>query len=251
MTAPLTAGGTGSRVAAMVGYVFRACLPTKRVLALLLPAGAILLAALLTRAVDATPSVRDFEEVAEVVIFGLALPLGSIIIGDSVLGAEVRSGVLSFTWLTPTRRSEIAFARWLGGWIVALCSLAVACFVAALLAGVGEAAVPLAVAAAAMTAAHIAMFVAIGALTRRAAVWSLTVLLLVERLLGEALTGVAQLSPTHEGFAAFAGLVDGGSPRSGIPAGWAAVGRLGMLTVVFLALAAWGLRRLRLTGSGD
>lgn len=251
MTTDTVSGGFGQRMGALVGYVFRACLPTKRILALVLPVGAVLLAAMLTRAVDSTPSLSDFEEVAEVVIFGLALPLGSIIIGDSVLGAEVRSGVLSFTWLTPTRLSEIAFARWFGGWIVSLCSLVVACLVCAVLAGVGAAAVPLAIAAAAMTAAHVAMFVAIGALTRRAAVWSLTVVLLVERLLGEALTGVAQLSPTHEGFAAFAGLIDGGNPRDGIPAGWAAVGRLGLLTVVFLALASWGLRRLRLTGSGD
>lgn len=250
MTAPAVAG-PASRVPALVGYVFRACLPTKRILALALPVGAIILGALLTRAVDSTPSLHDFSDVAEVLVFGLALPLGAIIIGDSVMGAEVRSGVLSFTWLTPTRFSEIAFARWLGGWIVAVCSLVAACALSAVLAGVGEAVVPLAIAAAAGTAAHVAMFVAIGALTRRAAVWSLTVLLLVERLLGEALTGVAQLSPTHEAQAAFEGLVDGGVPREGIPAGWAAVGRLGLLTIAFLMLAAWGLRRLRLTGSSD
>lgn len=251
MTATSPMAGAGRRLPALVGYVFRACLPTKRVAALLLPVGAIFVAALLTRAVDASPSPRDYAEVAQVVIFGLALPLGSIIIGDSVLGAEARSGVLSFTWLTPARFSEIAVARWFGGWIVSLCSLVAASAASAVLAGVPDQAPAMAIAAAAGTAAHIALFVAVGAVTRRAAIWSLAIVLVVERLLGQALTGIAQLSPTHEAQATFAGLGEGGLHRDGIPEGWEAVGRLGLLTVVFLAIATWGLRRLRLAGSQD
>ena len=42
------------------------------------------------------------------------------------------------------------------------------------------------------------VFIAIGCITRRTAVWSLAFVFLVERLLGAALTGIAQLSPTWE-----------------------------------------------------
>jgi hypothetical protein len=97
------------------------------------------------------------------------------------------------------------------------------------------------------------MFLAIGALTRRAAVWSLGIVFIVERLLGAALSGIAQLSPTWEAQAVYVGLGDVHRRlhRSGIPEGWGAVARLALLTVAFLALATWGLRKLRLAGRRD
>ena len=51
-------------------------------------------------------------------------------------------------------------------------------------------------AAAVGSVAYVAVFIAIGCFTRRTAVWSLAFVFLVERLLGAALTGIAQLSPT-------------------------------------------------------
>ena len=56
--------------------------------------------------------------------------------------------------------------------------------------------------------AYVAIFIAIGCLTRRTAVWSLAFVFLVERLLGAALTGIAQLSPTWESRAIFLGYLD-------------------------------------------
>ena len=55
---------------------------------------------------------------------------------------------------------------------------------------------------------YVAVFIAIGCITRRTAVWSLAFVFLVERLLGAALTGIAQLSPTWESRAIFVGLLD-------------------------------------------
>jgi hypothetical protein len=51
----------------------------------------------------------------------------------------------------------------------------------------------------------------------------------------------------------YAGLVpDPGSlERAGMPTGGAAVGRLVVLTVVFLALAVWRIRRLRPTSRDE
>lgn len=247
------------RLRALVRFTVQSCLTPARLLVLALPGLAILATGLLGAAVGSGVG-EDFAAIAGAIIFGLALPLGSLIVGDTVLGAEVRGGVFSFTWATPARFAEIVVARWLVGWAVAVAVFVPAAVLAAVVAGVGDHAVALGLAIIAGTGAHIAMFVAIGTNTRRAAVWSLTVMLLIERLLGAVLTAIAQLSPTWEATEAYRGLlidpVLGGAtadvePREGIPIGLDAVARLGLLTVVFLALATWGLRRLRLTGAHD
>jgi hypothetical protein len=111
----------------------------------------------------------------------------------------------------------------------------------------------IAVATATGSAAYLGLFVLIGCVTRRTAVWSLAVVFFIERLLGSSLTGIAQLSPMWEGRAVFAGLGPGTDDllRDGLPEGWAAVVRLALITAVTLALAGWRLRHLRLTGSSD
>ena len=225
------------RFAAMVGYVPRACLPRRRRLILLVPIGSALLFGMITWTIDG-PVDRAFAGVVNQGLFGLVLPLGALIIGDAVLGAEVRSGAFPFTWLAPVRLGEIILARWLGGWVVALATLVPACVAAAFIAGAPATAAPLALGAAASTAAHVALFVLIGATTRRAAVWSLVIVLLVERLLGAALTGIAGLSPTWEGRAIYSALAPAGETfeREGIPDGYGAVGRLVGVTIICLAL---------------
>ena len=242
-----------SRLPALIGYVFRACLPGRRLGILALPCAAIIGSGLLTHTVTNEPAADAFASIAGIGIFGLAMPLGALVVGDAVLGAEVRSGTLSFTWLTPARFGEITLARWLGGWVVCLLTLVPASALAAVVAGVAEDAASMALATAAGSAAHVALFVLIGCVTRRAAVWSLAVVFLVERLLGAVLSGIAQLSPTWEGRAVFMALADAPDDlrRSGIPEGSAAVARLGLLTVVFLVVASLGLRRLQIAGARD
>lgn len=241
------------RFSALVGYVFRACLPPRRLAILGLPCAAIVGCGLLTHTIPDETAGDAFATIAGIGIFGLAMPLGTLIIGDAVLGSEVRSGTLTFTWLTPARFVEIATARWLGGWLLCLATLVPTSALAAVLAGTPGDVGAMVAATAAGAAAHVALFVLIGCLTRRAAVWSLAVVFLVERLLGAVLSGVAQLSPTWEGRAVYMSLADapGDLRRSGIPEDWGAVVRLGLLTVAFLASASWGLRRLQLTGSRD
>lgn len=247
----MTAATAVRRLPALVAYVPRACLPARRLAVLALPCLTILASGLLARTLDGRAT-TDFGQVAGLGIFGLAMPLGTLVVGDAVLGAEVRSGTLPFTWLTPTRFWELAVARWFGGWLVCLLTLTPSAALAAVIAGAPSLVGPIIVATAAGAAAHVALFVAIGCLTRRAAVWSLAIVFVVERLLGAVLSGIAQLSPTWQGRAVFRGLGDlRGLRRSGIPEGWDAVVRLGLLTAVFLALATWGLRRLQLTGARD
>jgi hypothetical protein len=102
--------------------------------------------------------------------------------------------------------------------------------------------------------AYIAVFLAVGCITRRTAVWSLAIVFLIERLLGQALTGIAQISPTWESRAVFIGMIDHPPQsliRKGIPSGDRAVIRLVIITVVMLRVANWRMRRMRLSGASD
>jgi len=231
-------------VAVCAGYALRACFPTRRRIGLALPAAGALLFALLARVIPDSAPVA-LAQVADGGLFGVVLPVGCLVIGDAVLGAEVRSGTLHFTWLSP-----VSFAT-----IVAGQPAAVPFGVAALVAGVPGAIGPLVLAAAAGSAAYVAVFVLLGALTRRAVVWSLGFVVLGERLLGTALSGLAQWCPGWEARAVYARLGPDAADtlhRSGIPEGGAAVVRLMIIAAVALVVAAVRLGRLRLSGpSGD
>jgi hypothetical protein len=174
-----------------------------------------------------------------------------LVVGDAVLGAEVRAGTFGLTWLSPVRFSTIVLARWSAGWLVAAGALAPALALSAAIAGVPEAVAPIVLAAVAGSAAYLALFVFIGATFRRAAWWSLAIVLLGERLLGAVLAGIAQLSPQWLATMVYAGLApEGGTlERSGMPVGGSAVARLALLTVVFVGLAVWRIRRLRIASS--
>ena len=238
-------------VAAFV-YALRICVPPKRVALLALPCVGALLFGLLARTVDDPTPAGRFNTISGA-LFGLIVPFVCLVVGDAVLGAEVRAGTFGLTWLSPVRLSTIVLARWSAGWLVAAGALVPALALSATIAGVPEAIGPIALAALAGSAAYIALFVFIGATFRRAAWWSLAIVLIGERLLGGVLTGIAQLSPQWLATMVYAGLVPdpGGLERAGMPTGGAAVGRLALLTGLFVLLAVRRIRRLKLTGVGE
>jgi ABC-type transport system involved in multi-copper enzyme maturation permease subunit len=253
--APTTAppGKAPSRFLAILRYTLRSCLPARRRLVLLVPCGGALLFGLLALAVDETAD-RAFANVAAEGIFSLVVPIASLMIGDAVLGAEVRAGTFHFTWLSPAPPWQIVIGRWLGGSLVAVAMVAPSVALAAVVGGSPSSAWPAFLAAAVGSVAYIALFVAVGCITKRTAVWSLAIVFLVERLLGAALTGIAQISPTWESRAIFVGLLDDPPQRlvrEGIPEGVNAVVRLAVFTMVSLGVAIWRLRHLRLSGASD
>jgi ABC-type transport system involved in multi-copper enzyme maturation permease subunit len=239
-------------VPAIFGYTLRACLPLKRRLGLLLPCLGALLFGLLARLTDESAA-EGFAAVADVGLFTLVLPIACLVVGDAVLGAEVRSGTLAYTWLSPVPFSVIVAGRWLGGFAITAVTVVPSCMLAAMLAGAGESAPSAGLAAMAGCAAYVGLFIMIGCVTQRAAVWSLAIVFLVERLVGSQLSGIAQLSPTWESRAVFAGLAPDASDlfRKGIPEGWGAVSRLAVITAITLAIASWRLGHLRLSGASD
>lgn len=243
--------GTGRRIAspfgAIVSYTLLACLPARRWFGVLLPCLGALLFGWLAQFVH-HDDVEGFAEVSAQGLFGLIVPLTCLVIGDAVLGADVRAGTFQLTWLSPTPFPLIATGRWLGGWLVALVTLVPALALAAVIAGMPEAVGPMVVAGAMGAAAYIAVFLLIGVVTRRSAIWALAVVLLVERLLGATLTGIAQLSPLWEAHQTFAGLWDEGGHhivRDGMPDGWSAVARLVLVGAVCLLVASWRMAHMR------
>jgi ABC-type transport system involved in multi-copper enzyme maturation permease subunit len=251
--ATVPTGRRRSQFLAIFRYTLQSCFPPKRWFAVLMPCAGALLFGLMALTIDDTAE-RAFANVAAEGIFGLVLPIAALIIGDSVLGAEVRAGTFHFTWLSPVGIWRIVVGRWLGGSVVALVTIVPATVLAAYIAGTPDSAWPALVAAAAGSLSYIAIFIAIGCLTRRAAVWSLAFVFFVERLLGAALTGVAQLSPTWESRAIFVAWLDDAPSRlvrDGIPEGGAAVVRLALVTIVALALAIWRMRHMRMVGASD
>ena len=238
-------------LAAIVRYTLRACVPSQRWL-LVLPVAGALLFGLLSRLSDEA-AVTAFARVGGSALHTLVLPITCLVIGDALLGAEIRSGIFAFTWLSPVRYSTIVLGRWLGGWIIACLTLVPAAALAAVVAGAPSSAGAAAIAALAGAGAYLALFLAIGASFRRPVVWSLVLVILVERLLGAALAGIAQLSPDWLAQAVLVGLTSPAEDlrREGIPHGWAAVGRLVFVAAVGLAIASRRLRSLQPASSAD
>jgi hypothetical protein len=240
-----------SPLQAIVAYTLRACVPARRGV-LLLPFAGALLFGLLSQMSD-EEAVTAFARVGATAIHTLVLPITCLVIGDALLGAEIRSGVFAFTWLSPVSYATIAAGRWLGGWIIAAAVLAPSAAMAAVLAGAPSSAGAAAVAVVAGAAAYLALFLAVGATFRRPVVWSLALVIIVERLLGAALAGIAQLSPGWLAQAALVGLTGPAADleRAGVPSGWAAVGRLAVVAAAGLAIAARRLRHLRPASASD
>jgi ABC-type transport system involved in multi-copper enzyme maturation permease subunit len=237
-------------VTALITYTWRACLPLRRLVGLGLLVLAALLFGLIGAAVHGRPP-NAFAEVAKPGLFGLVLPLAGLVVGDAVLGAEVRKGTFHFTWLSPVARWRIAVGRWIGGTVVLVATIAPAFFLAGVIAGTARGGAAAAAGAALGSAAYVAVLMAVGATFRRAAAVSLALVFLGERLLGTVLSGIAQWSPQWEGGAVFSGWSDGVSSRQGIPSGTGAVVRLVIITAIGLALTTWRLRKLKLAGPGD
>ncbi|MGB8860329.1 MAG: ABC transporter permease subunit, partial [Ilumatobacteraceae bacterium] len=134
MTAPATDARPTPRLVAIMLYTRRSCFPPKRWFAVLLPCAGAVLFGLLAHAVNGG---RDeaFANVAAEGIFALMMPIAALVIGDSVLGAEVRAGTFHFTWLSPAPTWQIVIGRWAAGSLVALVTIAPAAAIAAVVAG--------------------------------------------------------------------------------------------------------------------
>ena len=200
----------------------RATLSRKRALLFALPAVILIL---LTVALKASrPPMRPWpSHVLGTFGFSVLIPLTALIIGTSVLGAEIDDGSIVHLLATPVRRSAVVMTKFVVATGLTMVFAAVPELIAALISGggsipatgraaglvtigTGKFAVALFVGALACSVIYNAVFVMVSAATTRAIAVGLLYVLVWEVLLSNFVSGVKLLSVSHYGLGIANGL---------------------------------------------
>jgi ABC-2 type transport system permease protein len=216
----------------------RATLSRRRALLFALPAVVLIL---LTAALKATrpPMLPWPSHVLGTFGFSVLIPLTALIIGTSVLGAEIDDGSIVHLLATPVRRSAVVMTKFVVATGLTVVFAAVPELIAALISGggsipgqgpglvtigTGTFAVALFVGALACSVIYNAVFVMISTATTRAIAVGLLYVLVWEVLLSNFVSGVKLLSVSHYGL----GIANGLASDPVLEAG------LGLLTSVVM-----------------
>ena len=204
----------------------RATLSRKRALLFALPA---LILILLTMALKATrPSARPWpSHVLGTFGFSVLIPLTALIIGTSVLGAEIDDGSIVHLLATPVRRSSVVVTKFLIATGLTVLFAAIPELIAALIAGggsipdtasngpvgfttvsTGKFALGLFVGALACAVIYNAVFVMVSVATTRAIAVGLLYVLVWETLMSNFVSGVRLLSVSHYGLGIANGILN-------------------------------------------
>jgi ABC-2 type transport system permease protein len=199
--------------------------------------------------------------------FSVLLPLTALIIGTSVLGAEIDDGSIIHLLATPVRRSSIVVTKFLVATVLTMVFAAIPELVAALIAGGGSSspdvtgggpgtlvtisgsrlALGLFVGALACSVIYNAVFVMVSVATTRAIAVGLLYVLIWEALLSNFVSGARLLSVSHYGL----GIANGFAHDPSLAAGLAVPTSVIMgaiVTVAALALAVNLLSSFTLKG---
>ena len=174
---------------------FRATMGRKRVFLFAIPPVILLLVTVLLKL--AKPERASWPaDILGVFGFSVVLPLTALIIGTSVLGAEIDDGSIMHLLATPVRRSTVIMTKFAVAAVLTMIFVAVPELIAGLIAtgGATKLAVGLFVGALAGSVIYNAVFVMISVLTTRAIAVGLLYLLVWEGLLGNLVSGVRELS---------------------------------------------------------
>jgi ABC-2 type transport system permease protein len=127
--------------------------------------------------------------------FSVILPLTALIIGTSVLGAEIDDGSIVHLLATPVRRSSVIVTKFCVGALLTMAFVAVPELIAGIIAaGAGKLAFGLFVGALAGSVIYNALFVMLSVLTTRAIAVGLLYVLVWEAVLGNFVSGARVLS---------------------------------------------------------
>jgi len=183
------------QAATVASITLRATMGRKRALLFALPPVILLLVTVALKAAQPADASWPSAVLGE---FGLAvvLPLTALIIGTSVLGAEIDDGSVVHLLATPVRRSTVIFSKFLVAVALTMLFVAVPELLAGLIAtgGAGKLALGLFAGALAGSVIYNAVFVMISVLTTRAIAVGLLYLLIWESLLGNFVGGARLLS---------------------------------------------------------
>jgi ABC-2 type transport system permease protein len=231
----------------------RATLSRKRALLFALPAVILILFTLALKASHA-PMPAWPSHVLGTFGFSVLLPLTALIIGTSVLGAEVDDGSIVHLLATPVRRSSVVVTKFLVATGLTILFAAVPELIAALIAGGGSApslagliavnsgqlAIGLFVGALACSVIYNAVFVMVSVATTRAIAVGLLYVLVWEVLLANFVGGVRLLSVSHYGL----GIANGFASDTALEAGLSVLTSVVMGAVVTAAALALAVKLL-------
>src|SRR6516165_7725331 len=209
----------------------RATVSRKRALLFALPAAILILLTVALRA--SRPPMRPWpSHVLGTFGFSVLIPLTALIIGTSVLGAEIDDGSIVHLLATPVRRSSVVVTKFVIATGLTIVFAAIPELIAALISGggvipasgpvpagggpdaglvtisAGKFAVALFVGALACSVIYNAVFVMVSAATTRAIAVGLLYVLVWETLLSNFVSGVKLLSVSHYGLGIANGIVN-------------------------------------------
>jgi ABC-2 type transport system permease protein len=242
----------------------RATLSRKRALLFALPAVILILFTVALRA--SRPPMRPWpSHVLGTFGFSVLLPLTALIIGTSVLGAEIDDGSIVHLLATPVRRSSVIVTKFLVATGLTMLFAALPELIAALIAGGGSAQDPasnvgglitistsklalgLFVGALACSVIYNAVFVMVSVATTRAIAVGLLYVLVWEVLLANFVSGVRLLSVSHYGLGIANGFVNDPDLRAGLGV-TTSIAMGAIVTVLALTLAGNLLSSFTLKG---
>jgi len=180
--------------------------------------------------------------------FTVVLPLTALLVGTSVLGAEIDDGSIVHLLATPVRRSSIIATKFAVATVLTMLLAAVPELLAALIAN-GAAKLTLGLFAGALVGSVIynALFIMFSAVTTRAVAVGLLYVLIWEGTLANAISGARVLSIGHYSL----GIANAISPDGALHAGLSlttAVVMGAIVTAAALVVASWRLARFSLRG---
>jgi ABC-2 type transport system permease protein len=257
----------------VAGITMRATMGRKRALLFALPAVILILFTLALKA--SRPPLRPWpSHVLGTFGFSVLIPLTALIIGTSVLGAEIDDGSIIHLLATPVRRSSIIVTKFLVATGLTMVFAAVPELIAALISGggtvpAGPGAVPVSqgggpffgqvnvsgsklalglfVGALVCSVVYNAVFVMVSVATTRAIAVGLLYVLIWEALLSNLVSGVRLLSVSHYGLSIANGFVHDSALQAGLSVTTSVV--MGVIvTVAALILAVNLLKSFTLKG---
>jgi ABC-2 type transport system permease protein len=182
----------------VAGITLRATLGRRRALAFVIPAVILIALTLVLRQSHPSGGAAWPDVVLGDMGFSVLLPLTALIIGTSVLGAEIDDGSAVHLLATPVRRTEVVLTKFAVAALLTMVFAAVPELIAGLLApGSGKLAWALFAGAVVGSVIYTAAFVMASVLTTRAIAVGLLYVLVWEALLANLVGGVRILSIAH------------------------------------------------------
>lgn len=239
--------GDQGRVIASI--TMRATMGRKRALLFAIPPGILLLVTVLLKL--AHPHDASWpSQVVGIFGFTVVLPLTALIIGTTVLGAEVDEGSIVHLLATPVPRSVVIWSKYVVAVVLTGAFVAVPELLAGLIAtgGLTKLTVGLFVGALAGGVMYNAVFVMVSVLTTRAIAYGLAYVVVWEALLGNFVSGARLLSIGHYSLGVANGIAhDGSALNPGMSLGTSVV--MGVIvTAAGLVIAARALASFSLKG---